>query len=41
MERKLIAIDLDGTLLREDCTISERNRQGILKALEQDRKSVV
>lgn len=35
MERKLIAIDLDGTLLREDCTISERNRQGILKALEQ------
>lgn len=34
MERKLIAIDLDGTLLRGDGTISERNRQTILRAMD-------
>lgn len=35
MKKKLISIDLDGSLLREDCTISERNRQAILKAMDQ------
>lgn len=34
MELKLAAIDLDGTLLREDCTISEKNRNAILAAME-------
>lgn len=33
--RKLIAIDLDGTLLKEDCTISERTQQALLKVMEQ------
>ena len=28
------AIDLDGTLLKEDCTISERNRKAICRAME-------
>lgn len=35
MKQKLIAIDLDGTLLRDDCSISEKNRQAILKMMEQ------
>lgn len=35
MEKKLIAIDLDGTLLREDGSISERNRQAVIRAMEQ------
>lgn len=35
MEQKLIAIDLDGTLLREDGTISERNRQAIIRVMEE------
>lgn len=35
MKQKLIAIDLDGTLLREDCTISERNRQAVIEAMHQ------
>lgn len=34
MERRLIAVDLDGTLLRKDCTISETNRRALVKALE-------
>lgn len=34
MEQKLIAIDLDGTLLREDGTISEENRRAVMKAME-------
>ena len=34
MEQKLIAIDLDGTLLREDCTISGRNREAVCRAME-------
>lgn len=34
MNKKLIAIDLDGTLLRSDCTISERNRKTIEKAMD-------
>ncbi|MBS6195225.1 MAG: HAD family hydrolase [Clostridiales bacterium] len=35
MNQKLIAIDLDGTLLRADGTISERNREAILRTMEQ------
>lgn len=34
MDLKLAAIDLDGTLLRDDCTISERNRKAICRAME-------
>ena len=34
MDLKLAAIDLDGTLLKEDCTISERNRKAICRAME-------
>lgn len=34
MEKRLIAIDLDGTLLRKDCTISEKDRNALLKAME-------
>lgn len=34
MRKKLIAIDLDGTLLRNDGTISEKNRIAVGKALE-------
>ena len=29
---KMIAIDLDGTLLRDDCTISERTREAVEEA---------
>ena len=32
---KLIALDLDDTLLNEDCQISERNQQAIVKAVQQ------
>ena len=35
---KLIAIDLDGTLLNSTGNISERNRQAILKAQEKELK---
>ncbi|KGX92670.1 haloacid dehalogenase [Pontibacillus halophilus JSM 076056 = DSM 19796] len=35
MERHLIALDLDGTLLTDDKRISERNKAAILKAKEQ------
>lgn len=35
MEKRLIAIDLDGSLLRDDCTISEKNRKTMIKAMEQ------
>ena len=34
MKKMLIAIDLDGTLLRNDGTISEENRKAITKAME-------
>lgn len=34
MEKHLIAIDLDGSLLRDDCSISEKNRQALIKAME-------
>ena len=29
---KMIAIDLDGTLLRDDCTISQRTREAVEEA---------
>lgn len=35
MEQKLIAIDLDGSLLREDCTISACSRQAIMQAIKE------
>ena len=31
---KLIAVDMDGTLLREDKTISDRTKKAIHKAVE-------
>lgn len=34
MGKRMIAIDLDGSLLRDDCTISENNRLAILEAME-------
>ena len=34
MDLKLVAIDLDGTLLKEDCTISDRNRKAVCRAME-------
>ena len=34
MNVKLTAIDLDGTLLRDDCTVSENNLNTIRRALE-------
>lgn len=34
MALQLAAIDLDGTLLKNDCTVSKRNRAAILRALE-------
>ncbi|MGY3765550.1 Cof-type HAD-IIB family hydrolase [Vagococcus vulneris] len=38
---KLIAIDLDGTLLRDDKTISEYNKQVLIKAKKQGVKVVI
>lgn len=34
MEKRMIAIDLDGSLLRDDCTISVNNRQAILRTMQ-------
>ncbi len=34
-EIKLIAVDLDGTLLRDDCSISERNRKVLQDVIDQ------
>lgn len=36
MFRKLIAIDLDGTLLTRDCTISPRTKKAIIKCMNAD-----
>ena len=38
---KLIAIDLDGTLLKDDKTISDKNRETLMKAKEQGVKVVL
>ena len=38
---KLIAIDLDGTLLKDDKTISDKNRETLMKAKEQGIKVVL
>lgn len=38
---KLIAIDMDGTLLNKEGKISERNRQAINKATESGVKVVI
>lgn len=38
---KLIAIDLDGTLLKDDKTISDKNRETLMKAKEQSVKVVL
>lgn len=34
MDKRLIAIDLDGTLLKNDCTISARDRAAVLACME-------
>ena len=37
---KLVAIDMDGTLLKEDKTISEKTKEAIKKAREKNVKVV-
>ncbi|WP_100333888.1 Cof-type HAD-IIB family hydrolase [Bacillus alkalisoli] len=41
MEKHLIAIDLDGTLLTDDKKISRRNKQALRKAMEQGHEVVI
>lgn len=41
MNYKLVAIDMDGTLLREDKTISDRTKYAIKRAIEKGVKVVL